>query len=72
MHRTCVPKSRVNVMFGVVGFRLGSRACCLASPEGRKICCGGNGPKNSAAPSGLIQGDGRQLEEGGPTRGACH
>ena len=28
------------------GFRPGGRACCLARPEGRNLCCGAKGPNN--------------------------
>ena len=59
-------------------FRPGRRACCLARPEGRNLSfgsfrrakplCGAKGPKPIDATSGLIRGDERQLEEGGPTR----
>jgi hypothetical protein len=60
MPRTCVTNSRVNVMFCVAGFRPGRRGPFVPA----------KGPKTSAAPSGLIGADGRQPEEGGPTRGA--
>ncbi len=58
--RTDVPSSRVNVMFGVAGFRPGRRGPFVPA----------KGPKTSDAPSGLMGADGRQPEEGGPTRSA--
>ena len=58
--RTCVPNSRVNVMFCVAGFRPGRRGPFVSA----------KGPKTIDAPSGLIGVDGRQPQEGGPTRSA--
>ena len=39
-----------------------------ASRRAQAFCCPAKGPKTSDAPSGLIGADGRQPEEGGPTR----
>jgi hypothetical protein len=63
--------SRAQVIFCVAGCRPGRRACCLTRPEWRNRCCGAKGPKTIDAPPGLIEADGRQPEESGPTRGAC-
>ena len=52
------------------GFRPGHRACYLARPEGRNLCCGGKGPKTIDAPFGHIGWGGREPLEGGPTRRA--
>ena len=60
MHRTCDPNSCVNVIFCVAGFRPGRRGPFVSA----------KGPKTIDAPSGLIGADGRQPEEGGPTRSA--
>ena len=48
-------------MFCVAGFRPGRRGPFVLA----------KGPKTIDAPSGLIGAEGRQPEEGGPTRGAC-
>ena len=42
--------------------------CCRVSPGRRGPFVPAKGPKTSDAPSGLIGADGRQPEEGGPTR----
>jgi hypothetical protein len=47
-------------MFGVAGFRPGRRGPFVPA----------KGPKTIDAPSGLIGADGRQSQEGGPTRSA--
>jgi len=39
-------------------------------PKSATVVVEAKGPKTIDAPSGLIGGDGRQLEEGGPTRSA--
>ncbi len=44
----------------------------LVGPVGHNICVEAKGPKTIDAPSGLIGGDGRHLEEGGPTRSESH
>jgi hypothetical protein len=54
------PNSRINVIFCVAGFRPGRRGPFVSA----------KGPKTIDAPSGLIGADGRQPEEGGPTRSA--
>ncbi len=59
-HLPGVPNSRVNVLFCVAGFRPGRRGPFVPA----------KGPKTSDAPSGLMRADGRQPEEGGPTRSA--
>ena len=52
---------RVHEMFCGAGFRPGRRGPFVPA----------KGPKTMDAPSGLMGADGRQPEEGGPTRGAC-
>jgi hypothetical protein len=59
-HRICVHHSRAHVMFCCAGFRPGRRGPFVPA----KV------PKTIDAPSGLIEADGRQPEEGGPTRSA--
>ncbi len=60
------------------GFRPGSRACCLARPEGRNyhlvrleernLCVEQNWPKPVTPRPASFGGDGRRLWKGGPTR----
>ena len=50
----------INVIFCVAGFRPGRRGPFVPA----------KGPKTIDAPSGLIKAEGRQTEEGGPTRSA--
>ncbi len=59
-HGTGGFNSRVNVMFGVAGFRPGSRATFVSAKVAKTI----------DAPSGFIRGEGRKLAEGGLTRRA--
>jgi len=54
------PNSQVNVIFCEAGFRPGRRGPFVSA----------KGPKTTDAPSGLMGKDGRQFEEGGPTRSA--
>ena len=36
------------------GFCPGGRACCLARPEGRNLCCGAKGPKTTDTQASFI------------------
>jgi hypothetical protein len=56
----CLTTYSVNSIFCGAVFRPGGRACCLARPEGRNLCCGGKGPKTIDALSGHIGEVGRE------------
>ena len=64
-----VPNSRVHVLFGVAGFRPGRRGPFDLAQDRPFVSA--KGPKTTDAPSGLMGGEGRRPEKGGPTRGAC-
>ena len=61
--------SQIIILFCVAGVRPGSRGT-LRQTQGR-LFVSAKVPKTIDAQSGLMRGDGRKLQEGEPTRGAC-